>query len=141
MRIVLNTNVLVSALLSPGSVPGAVLAGWTADDYTLLVSELLIAEYLRLLERPRLQSKHRKGQEEIHALIAQFRSNGVLVQTDILTRVVAADSDDDIVVATAVAGEADFIVSGDRHLLDLGEHAGIRVVAPAIFLAILERDL
>jgi uncharacterized protein len=141
VRIVLDTNVLVSALLSPGSVPGIVLSRWTTDSYEMLVSEPLLAEYLRVLERPRLQDKHRKEQKEIHALIARFRVDGVLVEPDTGIRVVRADPDDDIVVATAVAGEADYIVSGDRHLLELGILEGIRVVTPAVLLVIFEEDL
>ncbi len=50
-------------------------------------------------------------------------------------RIIAADPDDDRVLEAAVAGEADFIVSGDRHLLDLGRYEGIEIVTPARFLA------
>jgi predicted nucleic acid-binding protein len=51
--------------------------------------------------------------------------------------VIAADADDDHVIAAAVAAEADLIVSGDHHLLDLGSHQGIRILTPAAALAII----
>ena len=51
--------------------------------------------------------------------------------------VIAADPSDDMVLACAVAGKADYIVSGDPHLLDLGEYEGIRIVSPAVFVSIL----
>jgi len=141
VRIVVDTNVIVSALLSPGSVPGKVMEAWDSSNYSLMISEPLLAEYLLVLERPRLQTKHHKSSAEIHALIHRFRTEGRMVQTDRKLRVVRADPDDDIIVATAVAGNADFIVSGDRHLLEIGEHAGIRIIPPGVFLAILEHDL
>jgi uncharacterized protein len=52
-------------------------------------------------------------------------------------RVVALDPKDDVIVATAVKAEADFLVTGDRHLLSLGSHGGIRIVSPRQFLDLL----
>lgn len=65
----------------------------------------------------------------------------IQVDIGVPERAVPADPDDDVVVATAIAGNADFIVSGDRHLLELGEHAGIRIISPAMLLVLLEADL
>ena len=54
------------------------------------------------------------------------------VSPTVLPRVVAADADDDHVVAAAIAAKADLIVSGDRHLLDIGSHRGIRIITPTM---------
>jgi uncharacterized protein len=125
----------------PGSIPGAIVEHWHGRAFELLVSTLLLAEYERVLHYPHIRSRLSLAQSELARSIEIMRQRGTLVVPDAELRVVTADPDDDIVVATAVAGNADFIVSGDRHLLDLGEHRGIRIIAPAIFLAILEHDL
>lgn len=65
---------------------------------------------------------------------------GIRVDPDLQPKVVIADPDDDVVVACAVAGDADYIVSGDRHLLKLGEHNDIPILRPTIFLALLDDE-
>lgn len=88
----------------------------------------------------RIQKRHGLTNEEIDRSINRFKEGGTNVTLGPRKRVVSADPDDDIFVACAVAGQADYIVSGDRHLLDLGQHEGIRIVRPAIFLMLLERE-
>ena len=70
-----------------------------------------------------------------------FEDADHFVDLDWIEPTVASDPDDDVVIATATAGRADYIVSGDRHLLEIGEHGGIRIVRPATFLVILDTDL
>lgn len=141
MRIVVDTNVVVSSYMFPGSTPGAVIEYWYAGTVELVVSMPLIAEYERVLRYPHISVRLRLTDDGLRKSIQKFRDRGTLVEPDAETRVVTADPDDDVVVATAVAGNADYIVSGDKHLLELSEHNGIRIVTPAVFLAILEHDL
>ena len=61
-----------------------------------------------------------------------------MVRGETSRRVVAADPTDEIYLAAAAEGLAEYVVSGDRHLLDIGQHDGIRIVAPRAFLSILE---
>jgi predicted nucleic acid-binding protein len=72
--------------------------------------------------------------------IAGLRDAALLVIPTEAPAVIADDPDDDHVLACAVAGEADYIVSGDRHLLTLGEYRGIRILRPAAFLALLDTN-
>jgi uncharacterized protein len=141
VQIVIDTNVIVSSYMFPGAIPGAIIEHWHGHAFELLVSTSLIAEYERVLHYPHIRSRITLEEDELARSIQIVRKRGILVEPNDDLRVVAADSDDDIGVATAVAGNADFVVSGDRYLLDLGEHRGIRIIAPAIFLAILEHDL
>lgn len=137
MRAVLDTNVIVSALLNPNSSPGQVLEHWSSKAYVLIVSDLLLDEFLDVLSRPRIQALHKRDDSQIATLLKQFWDRGKLVNIDETLQVVIADPSDDVFVQTALAGNADFIVSGDRHLLELGEYRGIQIVTPAEFLAIL----
>lgn len=105
------------------------------------MSHSLVAEYRRALNYPRVQRFIGLSSPKIEEALTGFRQADVFVNPDSTEAVVTADPDDDVVIACAVAGSADYIVSGDRHLLDMGEHAGIRIVRPTTFLVVLETDL
>lgn len=141
MRATIDPNVIVSAFMFPRSAPGILIEYWGSGAFELLVSEPLIAEYQRVLRYPHISSRHHMSEARLNRSIDLFRTRGTVVEPDTRITVVRADPDDDIVIATAVAGEADYIVSGDRHLLELGQHEGIRLVTPAVFLVILDEDL
>ena len=140
MRVVLDTNVIVSAYLTPLGTPAQILAAWRAGRFELVVSEALLAEYEEVLSRPRLRDRHGLAVHEVARLMAGFRFLALLVQPEVVPAVVAEDPDDDHVLAAAVAGAADVIVTGDPHLARLRAHRGIRILAPAAFLALLEQD-
>jgi putative PIN family toxin of toxin-antitoxin system len=109
-----------------------------ARVFDVIVSEALLAEYRKVLTYPHLQQRHQYDEQRIREFVDNFRKYGQLVHPGFQPSVVTADPDDDIFIACAVAGEADYIVSGDRHLLNLGEYQGIHILRPADFLAILE---
>lgn len=140
MKAVLDTNVIISAYMAPASVPGTIIERWGAGAFEIIVSERLLAEYRRVMSYPRIQQKHRLTEDEIDQSLTRFRKKGIHTNPGVIANVVAADSDDDIFVACAVDGNADYIVSGDRHLLDIGEHEGIRVLRPVVFLALLDEE-
>ena len=141
MRIVLDTNVVISVLLVPASPPGAVLRHWRAGVFDVVVSEALLTEMRGVAARPRLRGRHRLTDEELAQFFATMRRDGILVLPRDPAAVVTADPTDNKVLECAVAGNADIIVSGDKkHLLPLGSYDGIPIVAPAAFLAMLETD-
>jgi uncharacterized protein len=139
VRAVLDTNVLVSRFLSLSGTPARLFALWQAGLFELIVSEAILAEYLRVLLYPRIQSRHRMSDDEVAQIVADFRSFAVLVEPAESVAVVADDPSDDRFFEAAIAGQCDFIVSGDPHLLRIGEFRGIQVVTPAAFLSILEK--
>ncbi len=137
MRAVLDTNVLVSAVLSRAGAPGAILRAWRDDRFQLVTSAPLLDELRDVLARPRIVERQGWSPEERLLFIAAFDESAILVAPDTELRIVDEDPDDDRVLEAAVTGEVDYIVSGDHHLLDLGEHAGIPIVTPARFIAAL----
>lgn len=131
MRVVLDTNIIVSALLWSG-LPYRLLQLGVAGEIELLTSPALLAELADVLGRnhlaPRIVSQNMSPEQ----LLAQYQSFAQRVSPDSVPAVIAADPDDDEVLACAVAGHADLIVSGDRHLHTLGgSYSGIVIVRAA----------
>lgn len=137
MRAVLDTNVLVSAVLGRGGAPDHVLRAWRDGAFQLVTSRALLEELERVLARPRIAERLGWLPSESRLFVAALAESAIVVGASGQLKVVAADPDDDRVIEAAVEGEADYIVSGDRHLLDLGSYGDIPVVTPAAFAALL----
>jgi len=136
-RAVLDSSVLVSAFLTPRGTPGAVLDVGERGVFVLCLSPAILAETSDVLTRSaQLQARYDYDQPQVARFCEGLRALAQLV-TDLpdLAGAVPLDPKDDDIVATAVAARADYLVTGDRrHLLALGEHEGIRIVAPREFL-------
>ena len=131
MKVVVDTNVLVSGLLF-GGVPGEILTAWTSDVFVLVVSPSILREYRRVGRelaqgRPALDAA-------LDALLALIAVHAVVVDAPPLDAPVSADPDDDQFLAAAHAGDAAWIVSGDKHLLAVSGWSGITVLKPRAFL-------
>jgi putative PIN family toxin of toxin-antitoxin system len=77
--------------------------------------------------------------KEIDSLIKKIKKVSSMVAGELVVEVIETDPDDNIILACAVEGKTDFIVSGDKHLKDLKEFQGIRIVEPAMFLRVMEK--
>ena len=134
MRAVLDTNVIISAVLSPGGPPARVLRLWLEGACELVCSPLLIAELERALAYPKLRERirHEEGAELIDLL-----GRGALMLDDPVAppEVLSPDPGDDFLIALAAESKA-AIVSGDRHLLGLSHR--IPVYTPSEFLDLLQ---
>jgi len=131
MRVVLDTNVLVSALVGHGR-PRRLLIE-LLEGHGVVSSAQMLGELGDVLSRSRLGFP--KGQVDDFLLIL-VRGSVMATPVD-CPGVIAEDPDDDVVIATALGGGAQYIVSGDRHLLGLREFRGIRVVSVREMLDIL----
>ena len=129
MRIVLDTNVLVSALISRDGPPGRVLAAIRNQRLTLVTSEAQLVELRTVLRREGLRPYIRR--EEARDLIRNLEAIGEVV-ADLPNVNASPDPDDNVILATAVAGQADVVVSGDKkHMLVLGQIEGIPIITAA----------
>lgn len=128
MRIVVDTNVLVSAYVSTGT-PRRLLDAAFDGTFFLCTSEALLAELLDVLGRSHIAPRMQRAAA---AVVEDLRKIAVVVAPAAVPRVVPTDADDDQVLAAALAAGADLIVSGDRRdLLPLGSYEGIPIVTAA----------
>ncbi len=134
MRAVLDTNVVVSALIW-GGIPFALLAAAADGRIDLITSPWLLAELAEVLARPHLKERVQKIRGSVKKACALYADVTVSVTPVTIPRTVPNDPDDDHVITAAIAGRADIIVSGDRHLLGLGVSQEIRILRPAVVLA------
>jgi len=138
-RVVVDTNVLVSAAIAPTGSPALVLAAWERGEFELLVSQTTVDELASVFARPKLAAKYSLDLSEIAEYIAELRSHVVvLVPGTDVRGAVPQHPRDDHVLAAAVSSEADCIVTGDQHLLALGSYRDIPILTPAEFLRRLE---
>ena len=137
LRAVLDTNVLVSGLISDYSPPRQLVDAWLNGQYILVTSLYQVEELNHVLAYPRIASRLRLSDAEVGLILAALLSQGQVVPGALQLPGVTRDPKDDPLVACAVEGAADYLVSGDRDLLDLGETEKIRMVTPRQFLEIL----
>lgn len=137
MRVVLDTNTLVSALLSPVGPPRRIVNLVRAGAVQLYSSPMLLAELADVVGRAKFVRYWTRAGVTPLALVSDFRRLTTIVVPEHVPPVIAADPDDDHVLACALAGKVDLIVSGDGHLLDLVSYQGI----PTLPAAAAERVL
>jgi putative PIN family toxin of toxin-antitoxin system len=128
VRVVIGTNLLVSALIADGP-PSRLLDAARAGSFEFCTSEVLLAELLDVLGRSYLAARMERAGLTAAATVEDLRKIAFVVEPRSVPRVVASDPDDDHVLAAALASGADLIASGDRRdLLPLGSYLGIPIV-------------
>lgn len=138
MRVV-DTNILVRALIRPQGTVGPVLQRLRRGDYTLLYGTSLLEEVVDVLNRPRIRRKYGLTEADIRTVVGLLLLRGEAVATTGWPAITACrDPKDNKFLEVAVAGKADVIVSGDEDLLVLHPFREIPIVGPAQFLEMLD---
>src|SRR5665213_3540347 len=129
MRVVLDTNILFSALISPHGAPDAIYRAWRSGHFAIVTSHAQLAEIRRASRYPKLQAVLQPA--KVGTMIKNLQRAVVLERLSI--EIEAADPNDAFLLAMAVAGNADYLVTGDRHagLLQMGHIERTRIVTPA----------
>ncbi|NOX62304.1 MAG: putative toxin-antitoxin system toxin component, PIN family [Chloroflexi bacterium] len=135
LRVVLDTNVFVSSLLIKKGLPAQVIDAWKERQFLLVISPSIIAEVQSTLNYPRIRRKYAFTDEDIEDLVNLLHNETLLVpgHADV-SGAIPDDPSDEVVLACAVDGMADCIVSGDRHLLTLRSYRGIPILTVREFL-------
>jgi putative PIN family toxin of toxin-antitoxin system len=128
LRVVLDTNVLVSGLAYPQSIPGRILSVWRRGGVDLILSRYILDEMVRVL--PRLK-RITLNPAEIRDLADSFMFLAEVVEPDGEVDETLRDESDQQVLGTLRAAKADYLITGDKNLLALGER--YPVVTPAVF--------
>ena len=137
LRVVLDTNVIVSALLSPSGTRGRILERLLGGAFELVMSPHLLDELKRALGYSKVKRYLRLTADKRETLLAQLETIADPVQGDLALSVDVKDRQDLAVLAAAVEGRAEYVVTGDKDLLVLGQYEGIAIVSPRAFLDVL----
>ena len=141
LKVVLDTNIFVSSLLSGTGRRAAVIDAWRIGQYLLVTSPPIVSEIKRVLEAPSISKKYGLTRDRIERLILLIEKDAILVPgLSDAAGVIPEDPTDEMFLSAALDAKADCIVSGDRHLLDLGEHRGIPILRTHQFLQRLEKQ-
>ena len=132
MKIVLDSNVLLSGLAAPNSTPGRIISAWDNHSFDIVTCEFQLAEIARVMAYPKVKRLLRWEELEIQAFIRQLCLRVEIVDISDINALVPTDPDDTPILATLIAANADILVSGDKDLLALREEYCIE--SPAEFV-------
>ena len=135
MRIVLDTNVLVSAFISKDGNPAALLdVALTLPEIEVVLSDEIPGEFGDVLSRRKVRERFHYSQEDVSGFVRIIRNAVSIVKPTSNIKLVEDDPDDDVIINTAYDGKADYIVSGDSHLKAMKEFKGIVILSPKMML-------
>lgn len=140
MRVLLGTNVLVSVAIRPEGKPARIF-DFAAARYELLTTEHILGELSDVLARPHVQKKYQAlvSEERREQFLALVRSLAEIVTVQTALTIVR-DPADNPVLAGAIDGSANYLVTGDPHLLELGAYQGCRITTPDAYLQLLSHE-
>ena len=136
MRIILDTNILLSALLSPMGAPAGILDAWERKVFTLAACEELIGELREVVSRPFFRARLRAGAGEL--LAAGIRDFSLFCRA-LPAGAAAPDPKDTYLLALAEAGDAEYLVTGDKRLLSLRRYKSTLIITAAAMVEILKQ--
>ncbi len=119
MKVVLDTNVLISGLMLPQSIPGKIVTAWRNAHFDLVLSDPMLAEITKVLAYPKIASRLQWNTHRIEQFVLLLRFKTHVVEIDQVNAEVPADPDDNVILATFLAGQAEYLISGDSDLLAL----------------------
>ena len=138
IRVVIDANQFVSALLKPASNPADVIRLVRERKIQLIMSPEIIEEIRAVLLYPKIVKRHRRTSEQIDLFLKKLTKVAIITQSGPNFDVIKEDPSDNKYLACAVEGGAEYLISGDRHLINLRTFRGITITDPAHFLKIVE---
>jgi len=136
LKVLLDTNQLVSSLLSTRGPQGQLIDAWRRRAFALLMAPGQLEEVAEVLRRPKIARKYSIAAADQRALLELLRSEAILLP-DERPPGICRDPDDDYLLGCAAAGGADHLVTGDADLLSVGQYRGMTIVDARQFLGLL----
>ena len=143
IRAVFDTNVFISGLLNPNGLPAKLLELALQGKFRLIFSPPILQEVEKVLAYPKIKRILKKSKirpNEIEDVLGKLLKVVTLSPGRLTMKAIPEDPSDNMILACALEGRADFIVSGDHHLKDLKNFQGIQIVDPAGFLKIIAKQ-
>jgi putative PIN family toxin of toxin-antitoxin system len=136
IRAVLDANVFVSGFPAHGVPVADLVDRWRAGAFQLVVSEHILDAIARAWAKPYWHA--RLSQQQVDRALAVLRAEAEIVELTVAVQGVASHPEDDFVLATALSGAVDYVITGDKRLQRLGSYEGVTIVDPRTFLTILD---
>lgn len=130
-KIVLDTNVVVSALLTPCNKPAQIVSMVLLGRETICLSESIFAEYTGVLERPKFQ---KLDQEGIQAFLTRIKNVGNWVTPTVKIDIIEADPKDNKFLECAKEADADYLITGNKRHFPMKAFHGVKILTPTEFL-------
>jgi putative PIN family toxin of toxin-antitoxin system len=140
MKVVLDANIYVSSMVNTQGNPKRIISAWQQGAFDVLISSAILDEIERVLRYPRLVKRHKQDETAIQRFLKLLENEAIIVEPTDVLGVVKDDESDNRYLECAVKGKAQYVISGDKHLLDIGEYRGIDILPPAAFVVILSRE-
>src|SRR3990167_7987282 len=142
LKVVIDTNLLISAIIVPQTNPDKIIRAWERDIFILLISQQLMSELEDVISRKKFLNYHAVFKERGEELIASLKATAEMVDPLPVKKlpVRSRDSKDNYLLATAFGGKADYLVTGDEDLLILSSNPGLetlKIVSAKQFLSLL----
>jgi len=129
MRVVIDTNILLSGLMLPNSIPGKIVQAWRLNLIELVLSQFQLDEMGRVLTYPKIQKRLNWGQTETAQFLQQiFLRSHYLGEIETIA-VVPADANDNLILSAYLIGQANYLITGDKGLLALRDEYNILTAA------------
>jgi len=133
VKVVLDTNVLISGLLWEG-LPNRILTLIKQGEVTLCLSPEIVEEVEAVIKRDKFKGRVRELETKVGELVSSILAQANIYSTEGTIEAIEEDPDDNMFLSCALYAGAEYIVSGDKHLLDLGFYSGIKIFSPREFL-------
>ena len=129
MKVVLDTNILVSGLMYPASAPGRIIAAWSEAQFDVVSSHEQLAEISRVLGYPKIRRILKWDDQRIERFVKQLYLRVEIAVCESADIELLRDPDDAPILGALVTASADFLVTGDSDLLELSDRYPIETVA------------
>jgi putative PIN family toxin of toxin-antitoxin system len=137
MKVVLDTNILASGAISAAGTVSRIVDSWRRGQFTVIVSVPILDELSATFEKPYFRRSLTKVQSSRFLTLVQKRAT--LSPITVPVQNIATHQEDDLIVATAVSANANYLVTGDTKLQRVGTYKGVRILSPRQFVEILPR--
>lgn len=138
LKVVVDTNILVSSLICERGNPALLINAFKNNEFELISSSQLMDEFIEVIERPHIRQKYKLTDEEIKDFIEYIYRKATMVP-GIYKVKRSEDPKDNMFLACALEGRADYLITGDPHLGNLKYYHGIQIVTVKQILELLKR--
>ncbi len=135
LKVTVDTNVIISALLKKDSVPAKAMS-YVLNNCQLYISRYILDELEEVLKRPKIRLVVGWDNNRIKRYLAGLEEVGILVKHPPVMEIVKEDPTDNNILACAVSAQVDYLITGDNHLIQLRRYEEIKIVSPSEFLMV-----